>query len=80
MGCVPERDGACLQAETPAHKVRMSSFEMAKYEVTQGLWESVMGENPSLHRQCGSSCPVEGVSWYDIQTFIQRLNANVRSV
>lgn len=43
-------------------------------EVTQGQWKSVMGNNPSFFNGCGDSCPVEQVSWNDVQQFIWRLN------
>ena len=57
------------------HGVRISQgFWMGKYEVTQGEWESVMGENPSAFSECGARCPVDTVSWYDAQWFIGRLN------
>ena len=46
---------------------------MGKYEVTQGQWEKVMGDNPSKFKK-GSSYPVEQVSWNDCQKFIDRLN------
>jgi formylglycine-generating enzyme required for sulfatase activity len=51
------------------------SYEMGKYEVTQGEWKAVMGSNPSHFTNCGDICPVEKVSWDDIQTYIQKLNA-----
>ena len=57
------------------HEVRISEgFWMGKYEVTQGEWEAVMGENPSVFDACGSRCPVESVSWADVQEFTQKLN------
>ena len=57
------------------HEVRISQgFWMGKYEVTQGEWESVMGANPSFFDECGSRCPVETVSWKDVQEFIRSLN------
>ena len=57
------------------HKVRISEgFWMKAYEVTQGEWEAVMGENPSYFKQCGPRCPVEQVSWEDAQEYIRRLN------
>jgi formylglycine-generating enzyme required for sulfatase activity len=43
--------------------------------VTQSQWRAVMGNNPSHFQQCGADCPVEGVSWEDVQDFIRRLNA-----
>ena len=56
----------------PAHKVTLSSFSICKYEVTQELWEAVMGSNPSYIK--GAKRPVEQVSWEDCQTFISKLN------
>ncbi len=47
---------------------------MQKTEVTQELWEAVMGSNPSSFKGC-PNCPVEQVSWDDIQQFISKLNA-----
>lgn len=52
------------------------NYEMGKYEVTQGEWEAVMGSNPSKFASCGDNCPVEQVSWNDIQEFLQKLNQN----
>ena len=57
------------------HEVRIGEgFWMKKYEVTQGEWEAVMGANPSSFDECGPRCPVERVSWGDVQRFIRRLN------
>lgn len=58
--------------ETPKHEVALSDFRIGKYEVTQELWEAVMGDNPSIFK--GDNLPVENVSWYDIQAFIKKLN------
>ncbi len=58
--------------ETPKHKVTLSDFRISKYEVTQELWEAVMGENPSISK--GDKLPVENVSWHDVQVFIKKLN------
>ena len=57
----------------PAHRVTLSSFNIGKYEVTQEQWQAVMGSNPSYHKNC-NTCPVERVSWDDIQLFLQMLN------
>jgi len=59
--------------EQPAHSVTLSSFYMGKYEVTQRLWYDIMGTRPSYFTNC-DDCPVERVSWYDIQTFLTALN------
>lgn len=52
-----------------------TGIAMGKYEVTQGQWRAVMGDSPSWFSKCGDDCPVENVSWDDVQVFIQRLNA-----
>ncbi len=63
------------------HRVRISKgFLMGETEVTQGLWQAVMGNNPSHFKACGSDCPVEQVSWNDSQEFIKRLNGLVSGV
>ena len=60
--------------EQPLTRVRISKgFWMGKYEVTQDQWQAVMGNNPSGFSGCGR-CPVEQVSWEDVQEFIGRLN------
>ncbi|MDD5301061.1 MAG: formylglycine-generating enzyme family protein [Gallionella sp.] len=51
------------------------NYEIGKFEVTQGEWQAVMGSNPSNFTSCGDNCPVEQVSWQDIQIFLQKLNA-----
>ena len=48
-------------------------YAMCKYEVTQALWEAVMGNNPSKFK--GPDRPVEEVSWNDCQKFLEKLNA-----
>ena len=48
---------------------------MMTTEVTQAQWEAVMGSNPSYFPNCGGDCPVERVSWNDVQDFIAALNA-----
>jgi len=58
--------------EKPAHRVLLSSFWINKFQVTQRLWEKVMGNNPSRFK--GERRPVENVSWHDTQKFLGRLN------
>ena len=72
MGCTEEQSD-CYKAEKPVHRVRVRSFAISKYEVTQALWEVVMGENPSRFGYC-DLCPVEKVSWEDIRAFLKKLN------
>ncbi|HLA50698.1 MAG TPA: SUMF1/EgtB/PvdO family nonheme iron enzyme, partial [Thermodesulfobacteriota bacterium] len=59
--------------EKPVHEVCVDDLYMGKYEVTQAEWQKVMGNNPSLFKNC-DNCPVEKVSWNDIQEYINKLN------
>lgn len=59
--------------ETPVHQVTVNDFYMGKFEVTQSQWESIMGSNPSHFNGC-PNCPVERVSWIDVQEFLVKLN------
>jgi formylglycine-generating enzyme required for sulfatase activity len=80
--------GGCFQMgtdrgekhEKPVHKACVDSFEIGKYEVTQGQWKAVMGANPSRFAACGDTCPVEMVSWNDAQQFIRALNDQKQGV
>ena len=59
--------------EMPVHQVTLTNdYYMGKYEVTQALWQAVMGNNPSKFK--GDNLPVESVSWKDCQKFISKLN------
>lgn len=74
MGCLEGRDKDCYDSEKPAHSVTLSGFQIGKYEVTQADWFEVMGTTPSNFKDC-NECPVEQVSWDDVQDFLQKLNA-----
>lgn len=67
-----EEDNDAYALERPKHLVTVSSFAIGQTEVTQELWEAVMGSNPSTHK--GDKFPVEYVSWDDCQGFIEKLN------
>ena len=59
--------------EKPAHKVRLDSYYIGETQVTQDLWQAVMGNNPSQWE--GDRLPVETVSWNDCLGFIKKLNS-----
>ena len=60
--------------EKPVHKVTLTNdYYMGKYEVTQALWQVVMGSNPSYFK--GDNLPVECVSWDSCKVFINKLNS-----
>jgi len=72
MGCTSEQGSDCYNDEKPAHSVTLSDYCIGKFEVTQELWQAVMGKNPSNWK--GDKLPVESVSWNDVQEFITKLN------
>ena len=59
--------------EKPVHSVTLSDYYIGETEVTQELWEAVMGSNPSYF-EGDNQRPVENVSWNDCQKFIKKLN------
>jgi formylglycine-generating enzyme required for sulfatase activity len=61
--------------EQPVHRVTVKPFAIGKTEVTQAQWRALMGTNPSNFDTCGDDCPVEQVSWDDVQLYIKKLNA-----
>ena len=70
-------NGACQEDELPTHKVQLNDFYIGKFVVTQNQWETIMGDNPSwfpLPKKDNDNFPVEGVSFYDVQEFINKLN------
>ncbi|MEL6194448.1 MAG: SUMF1/EgtB/PvdO family nonheme iron enzyme, partial [Bacteroidota bacterium] len=62
--------------ETPFHKVKISTFYISKFEVTQKQYEAIMEVNPSMNKNC-PDCPVENVSYQDVQKFLKKLNGLV---
>lgn len=58
--------------EKPAHKVTLDGFYLSKFEVTQELFVEIMGWNTSYFA-C-ENCPVNNLSWFNMQLFIERLN------
>jgi formylglycine-generating enzyme required for sulfatase activity len=99
MGCAGVRDGGtnghtstsdngdCYAEEEPDHDVRLGSFWIGKYEVTQGQWEAVMGTNITQQRNkvgsasdyplhgTGSDYPMYYVSWEEATAFCDTLSA-----
>ena len=77
MGAL-ENDGEAQDFEKPRHKVTLSrDFWMGKYQVTQALWESVMGSNPCSDFLVPSyfavsNHPVANISWFDAVLFCNR--------
>ena len=72
MGATSEQQNT-YDNERPVHSVTLSDYYIGETEVTQALWQAVMGSNPSNFTG-NRQRPVESVSWNDCQTFISRLN------
>ena len=51
-----------------------NGFFMQTTEVTQNQWMALMEKNPANFDECGGDCPVESVSWREVQEFITRVN------
>ena len=75
MGATAEQgsDADSDSDEKPTHQVTLSSYSIGQTEVTQELWQAVMGSNPSYFTG-DLQRPVETVSLDDCQTFINKLN------
>jgi formylglycine-generating enzyme len=58
---------------TDKYIVTLDSYYIGKYEVTQKQWREIMDTNPSEFKNC-DECPVENVSFEDIQAFLFKLN------
>jgi formylglycine-generating enzyme required for sulfatase activity len=59
--------------EKPPHQVKVNSFAIGKYPITQAQYQAVMGNNPSRFKNNPQN-PVESVSWDDAQAFCQKLS------
>ena len=72
MGATAEMEEPFDDAKPPHRVTLTNDYYIGKYEVTQALWQAVMGKNPSKFK--GDNLPVENVSWDDCQEFISQLN------
>ncbi|MCA2571359.1 SUMF1/EgtB/PvdO family nonheme iron enzyme [Microcystis sp. M42BS1] len=75
----PDSDSDAYNDEKPPHQVKVNSFAIGKYPVTQAQYEAVMGTNPSHFKnnswfKNNLQNPVEQVSWNDAQAFCQKLS------
>ena len=64
-----------LPKDNCSYGIIQEDFLVGKYPVTQGLWETVMGENPSVFQSCAR--PVENVSWFDCVEFCNQYSQQV---
>ena len=72
MGAM-EGDTQVYDNEKPAHEVTLTyNYYIAQTEVTQALWKTVMGNNPST--MIGDDLPVNNVLWEEADAFVKRLS------
>jgi formylglycine-generating enzyme required for sulfatase activity len=71
-GCFQMGSDAGANDEKPVHEVCLDGFWIGKYEVTQGQWKKIMGNNPS-HFKSGDDFPVERITWNDAKAYIEKL-------
>jgi formylglycine-generating enzyme required for sulfatase activity len=79
MGTPPKM--AVRDTDERYHKVTLTKdFFMQTTEVTRKQWAALMGKTQTLFpktpffEQCGDDCPIENISWNDVQEFVRRLN------
>lgn len=74
MGSTPATDPDAYRNESPVHEVTVWSYYIAETEVTQELWQAVMGNNPSKC-QGDPRRPVENVTLFQCVRFVDKLSA-----
>lgn len=83
MGAAPNQEAEAYDDEKPHHRVTLSTYYIGQTEVTQALWQAVMGksltqianENGWKTYGVGNNYPMYYVSWDDVQIFLRKLNA-----
>ncbi len=68
----PNLEEGSSDYQRPQHQVKVPSFYMGKYPVTQAQYQAIMGDNPSYFQ--GGDRPVDTVSWHDAVAFCQKLS------
>ncbi len=71
LGC--EQPGRGCNPDDGRKTVNISEFYMSRFEMTQGFFKAIMGYNPSTYTDC-NNCPVENLSYNEVQKFIRKLN------
>lgn len=81
FGSPPHEDPNIIGIEHPQSQVTISrGFYLGKFELTQGQWESVMGDDPWRNSTWkGPNLPITFISWFDVQSFLQQLNEAIGS-
>lgn len=69
-------DSTANEDERPKHVVILNDFFIMKREVTQHMWQAIMGSNPSVPK--GDKLPVVCVSWLDCVKFCNKLSRHYK--
>ena len=81
-GTIGHNDQAAAATPNPEHTITLSQYYLGETEVTQELYQAVMGKNPSFYEGSGkppaegevqTQRPVEQMSWYDAIAFCNAL-------
>jgi formylglycine-generating enzyme required for sulfatase activity len=76
VGCTAGQGSDCGDDEKPSRTVTLTrGVLVGETEVTQALYQKLTVSNPSYFTACGTSCPVEQVSWYDVVQLANKLSA-----
>ncbi len=74
MGCTAGQSG-CQSIESPVTPVTLThDYFIGETEVTQGQYQALMGVNPSYYSACGSTCPVDSISWHRAAAFTNAIS------
>ena len=71
----PSSESCRVSDETQHHVTLTHKFEIQATEVTQGQFTSLMGYSPSFFSSCGTTCPVEQVSWHEAAAYANALSS-----
>ncbi|MCM1029879.1 MAG: SUMF1/EgtB/PvdO family nonheme iron enzyme [Oscillibacter sp.] len=74
MGATEEQGNDARDNEIPVHEVTLSDYYIGKFEMTQGLWKAVMGEDFVHFEEEGDDYPVMNISWHEVDEFLSVLN------
>ncbi len=71
---LPNYDEVAFQDESPVHEVTLNDYYIGETQVTQRLWEAIMGEKNNPSRFHGDDNPVENVDWFMAVDFCNKLS------
>lgn len=77
MGATIEQFPGARPNELPVNRIKVKSFYISKYEVTQALWEYVCGSKWPTHFTGDPDLPVECVPYLDCRKLIDSLKSQI---